>query len=151
MSLPHRIAAGGITFREGAVLLVRYKDPTGGSYLVAPGGASLETEGVCETVVREALEETGVTVSPVKPLCIEDLIGYEFKMCKIWLLCEYASGEVTRTEDARIEGIVEAGWFRREQLRGETVFPRLVVEHDWHSFAHDDWRVQCLPIRKMDC
>ncbi len=101
MSLPHRIAAGAIVLRDGALLLVRYADPSGGSYLVCPGGASREEEGISETVVREVQEETGVTVRPVKPLIIEDLLGYEFKMCKIWLLCERVSGEVERAEGAR--------------------------------------------------
>ena len=150
MSLPHRITAGGIIIREGTILLVRYQSPTGGSYLVAPGGASLDTEGICETAVREVLEETGVHVRPVKPLCIEDLTCREFKMCKIWLLCDYVSGEVARTEGARVEGIVEAGWYRREQLRSEIVYPSPLQEHDWRSFARDDWQVLCLPLREMD-
>jgi len=150
MIRPHRITAGGITFREGAVLLVRYQSPTGGSYLVAPGGASLDDEGLCETVVREVLEETGVTVRPVKPLWIEDLVGFEFKMCKIWFLCEYVSGEVARTEGARLEGIVEAAWYRRELLRGEIVYPPPLMEHDWRSLGREDRPVVCLPLREMD-
>ena len=98
MSLPHRTAAGGIILRDQAILLVRYRDPGGDSYLVCPGGASLDDEGICEAVVRETREETGVIVRPVKPLIIEDLTCREFKMCKIWLLCEHVSGEVARTE-----------------------------------------------------
>jgi 8-oxo-dGTP diphosphatase len=149
MPLPHRISAGGIVLRDDAVLLVRYNDPSGVSYLVAPGGASLEREGFSETVIREILEETGVTVRPGKPLLIESLMGFEFKMCKVWLLCEYVSGEVLKTEAARVEGIVGAGWFRREQLAGEIVFPAMLLEHDWRQFARGDWQVQCPPMREM--
>ena len=44
MSKPHRIAAGGLIFRDDAILLVRYPDGHGGTYLVGPGGALQEHE-----------------------------------------------------------------------------------------------------------
>ena len=65
---PHRIAAGGIVIRDDTILLVRYG--TGpGSYLVGPGGAVEETENIEQAVVRETMEETGITVRAAEGCC----------------------------------------------------------------------------------
>lgn len=55
MSLPHRIAAGAIVLKEEAIVLVRYRNEDGTSYLVAPGGAAQERESVADAAVREVL------------------------------------------------------------------------------------------------
>ena len=68
MSKPHRIAAGGLIFRDEAILLVRYCDADGGTYLVGPGGGLEEDENVVQAIVREVEEETGITVRPQKRL-----------------------------------------------------------------------------------
>jgi len=148
MSVPHRIAAGGIIIRNDAVLLVRYGTPDGGSFLVGPGGALESHENVFQAAVRETLEETGVVVLPRKVLFIEDLLCKRFKMCKIWVLCDALDGQVRQTEGARREGILEAGWFRREALTDTVVFPPPLLSHDWQAFASDDWQVQCLTCRE---
>jgi 8-oxo-dGTP diphosphatase len=148
MTIAHRIAAGGIIIKNDAILLVRYTDAKGGSYLVGPGGAAKDQENAFQAVVRETLEETGLTVRPRKILFVEDLLCSKFKMCKIWVLCD-SSGEATqRTDGARIEGITEAGWFRRGELVDEVVFPSPVMTHGWQEFASDSWQVQCLPSKK---
>jgi hypothetical protein len=42
------------------------------------------------------------------------------------------------------------GWFSREQLSGEVVFPSLLLEYPWHELASDVWRALCLPCRSAD-
>ena len=64
MSLSHLIAAGAIVVRDDTILLVRFRDPRGGTYLVGPGGGVVEHESVADAAVRETLEETGVWVAP---------------------------------------------------------------------------------------
>ena len=147
MSKPHRIAAGAITFRNDAVLLVRYRD-NAGTYLVGPGGALLDDENVIQAIVRETDEETGVTVHPQRVLFIEDLLCSRFKMSKVWMLCEVTDGTVRRTEGARKEGIIEAAWFTKAQLAGEVVYPPPLLQHDWCQLRSDTWLVECLPSRK---
>jgi 8-oxo-dGTP pyrophosphatase MutT (NUDIX family) len=148
MTRVHRIAAGGITFQGDAVLLVRYSDGQGGTYLVGPGGALEDQENVLQAVVRETLEETGVTVRPERVLIIEDLVFSCCKMCKVWMVCEVVEGTVRRTEGAEVEGIIEAAWFTRDQLAGEVVFPPPLLEHEWDHLRSEDWRVTCLPSRE---
>ena len=144
---PHRIAAGGIVLKDDAVLLVRYGATGSGSYLVAPGGALDSRENAVQAIIRETLEETGVLVRPGRLLWVEDLQCSRFKMCKIWMLCDFVSGEVMPTDGARVEGITEAGWFTKDRLRHEVVYPPPIMRHDWGEFGSDKWRAECLPSR----
>jgi 8-oxo-dGTP diphosphatase len=147
---PHRIAAGGIILKDDAILLVRYGTDGGGSYLVGPGGALDSAENSAQAIIRETMEETGVTVRPRKVLWIEDLEGPRFKMCKIWMLCDVVGGDVMPTDGARAEGITEAGWFKKSQLEHEVVYPPPIMQHDWDEFRSDHWQAQCLPSRMAD-
>ncbi len=144
---PHRIAAGGIILKDDAILLVRYAAAGGGSYLVGPGGALDSEENAVQAIMREVMEETGVLVRPRRVLWIEDLQCSRFKMCKTWMLCDVVSGDVMPTEGARAEGIAEAGWFKRDQLGSEVVYPPPLMQHDWDEFRSDNWEAQCLPSR----
>ncbi|MBN1425279.1 NUDIX hydrolase [Candidatus Fermentibacteria bacterium] len=144
---PHRIAGGGIVLKGDAILLVRYPTAGGGSYLVGPGGALRPYENTVDAIIRETREETDVVVRPWRVLWIEDLQCVRFKMCKIWMLCDVVGGDVMPTEEARAEGIVEAGWFTREDLRHETVFPTPVMEHQWDEFRAENWEARCLESR----
>ena len=74
MSKAHRIAAGGLIFRDDAILLVRYRNANEGTYLVGPGGELEENENVVQAIVRETMEETNVRVQPKRVVIIEDLI-----------------------------------------------------------------------------
>jgi len=148
MSKPHRIAAGGLIFKEDAILLVRYCDENGGTYLVGPGGALKDHENVIQSIMREALEETGVTVKPERVVIIEDLLCSQFKMSKVWMTCHVVEGDVCRTKGAEKEGIIEAAWFTKAQLAGEVVFPPPLNQHDWNQLRSENWRVECLPSRK---
>ena len=85
MNRAHRIAAGGLIFRDDAVLLVRYRDVNEGTYLVGPGGKLREDENVFQAIVRETMEETNVRVLPKRVVIIEDLICTSFKMIKVWI------------------------------------------------------------------
>jgi ADP-ribose pyrophosphatase YjhB (NUDIX family) len=148
MARAHRIAAGGIIFEDDAVLLVRYPDRQGGTYLVGPGGALEDEENVVQAIIRETLEETNVGVRPERVIIIEDLICSRVKMCKVWMICEVVEGSIRRTEGAEKEGIIEAAWFTRGQLAGEVVFPPPLLEVDWDQLRSEEWQVACLPSRE---
>jgi 8-oxo-dGTP diphosphatase len=148
MGKPHRIAAGGLTFKDNAVLLVRYQHSNGETYLVGPGGALKDEENVVQAIVRETKEETGITVQPKTVIAIEDLLCSRFKMSKVWMTCEVVDGQISKTEGAKKEGIIEVGWFTREQLAGEVVYPALLMQYDWGELQGDRWKVECLPSRE---
>jgi ADP-ribose pyrophosphatase YjhB (NUDIX family) len=152
MKLPRRISAGGFIFKDNAVLLVRYHDRNRntGTYLVAPGGAVEDDENVVQAIIRETKEETGVIVKPIRVIAIEDLIDVNVKMIKVWMVCDIVEGEVSKTDEAAKENIIEAGWFTRDQLAGEVVFPSILMQHDWEQFRAEAWQVECLPSRKAN-
>ena len=87
MSKQHRIAAGGLIFKGDAILLVRYCDGGGGTYLVGPGGALKDHENVIQAIVREVQEETDVTVQPKRVVIIEDLLSEESKVYRTGAVC----------------------------------------------------------------
>ena len=149
MSKPHRISAGGLTFKGNEVLLVRYRDTSSTvTYLVGPGGALEDDENVVQAVIRETKEETGVTVRPLRVVVIEDLLTSHYKMIKIWMVCEFVEGEVRKTREAEKEKIIAAAWFNRDQLAGEVVFPSLLMEQDWEQLRTGIGQVECLPSRQ---
>lgn len=148
MSKPHRIAAGGITFKGNTVLLVRYRHRNyAGTYLVGPGGGLEDNENVVQAIIRETKEETGITVLPKRVVAIEDLMCLAFKMIKVWMVCDIVEGEVQQTEGAEKENIIEAAWFTRDQLAHEVVFPPSLMQHDWEEFQAETGQVECLPSR----
>jgi 8-oxo-dGTP pyrophosphatase MutT (NUDIX family) len=146
MKKPHRIAAGGIILKEDTILLVRYG--TGpDSYLVGPGGAVEEKENIEQAIVRETMEETGITVRPYKVLWIEDLQCSRYKMSKTWMLCEAVTSDAVKTEGARAEGITEARWFSKSELVDAVVFPPPIMQTDWNELSSDKWQTVCMPSR----
>jgi 8-oxo-dGTP diphosphatase len=131
MDLPHRIAAGAIVFREQRVLLVRYLADDNTTYLVGPGGGLEQTENIIQAIQREVWEETHIRVQPKSVVLIEDIVFPQFKMCKIWMISDYIAGTIEPTDASQKEGIISAGWFEREELQNEVVFPPELMKTDW--------------------
>jgi ADP-ribose pyrophosphatase YjhB (NUDIX family) len=143
MTRQHRIAAGGIVFKDDKLLLVRYHD----QILVSPGGKLEDDENFAQAVIREVKEETDLLVQPLKVVAIEDLITPQFKMMKVWMLCDYCSGEIQNTQESEKEGIVEAGWFSKTQLIDEEVYPSFLMNIDWKDLHSENWQVLWMPTR----
>ena len=150
MRRPHRIAAGAIVVRGNRILLVRYRDSGGGTYLAAPGGGVREHESVADAAVRETFEETGLRVEPRRVLLIEDILTARFKMCKVWLACRVVGGDLRATENARFEGIIEARWFHRPELDSERVYPGIVITRTWQSFRDPRHATEVTPLRRAN-
>ena len=71
---------GGVVLRDGEILLVRHTYGFAKGQLLFPGGFVQNGEMPEAAVVREILEETGVTAS------VKNLIGFGFKL-KIGMPC----------------------------------------------------------------
>jgi len=67
-------SAAGVVLRDGKVLLARHTYGKGAGKLIIPGGYVNSGETPQDALVREYLEETGVTVKPM------DIIGIRFNM-----------------------------------------------------------------------
>ncbi len=99
-------AVAALVFRDGSVLLVKRRDePNRGRW--SPPGGSLELgETVEEAAARETLEETGVTVRPVRVVDVRDFLDKDVDGRVRWhyvlmnVLCDYVSGEPYPASDA---------------------------------------------------
>jgi 8-oxo-dGTP pyrophosphatase MutT (NUDIX family) len=147
MEKRHRIAAGGLIFRNHAVLLVRYRGSDKATYLVGPGGALKEEENLVQAIIRETKEETGILISPRRVVLIEDLNFPEYKMSKTWMISDYVEGSAYLTEDAKTEGIMEVAWFSRAQLATEIVYPFILMQYSWEHLCSQEMQLICSPSR----
>jgi 8-oxo-dGTP pyrophosphatase MutT (NUDIX family) len=146
----HRISAGAIIIRGNRILLVRYDNSDGTSYLVGPGGAALPNEGTYQAVVREVLEETGLEISPQRVLFVEDLLSRRYRIIKIWFLCSLVGGQLSKTQGAVDEGITDVAWYRKDQLLNEVVYPPELLSYDWRGFSQNNWESKYLELRETD-
>jgi len=142
-----RVSASGIIFNENKVLLVRCQDAKS-NFLLGPGGGVLPEEDLHTGLKREVFEETGLHVNPGKILLIEDLLASKYRVIKIWFLCTLVGGQISKTEEAKIEGITEVGWFSKDQLKNEIVYPEILKDIDWSNFLNNNFEAKCLGIKK---
>lgn len=89
----------GVVIRENKVLLARHTYGGGKGKLIVPGGYVEQGETPQDALVREYLEETGVTVKP------SGIIGIRFNMHDWYIAfrAEYVSGEPVSDHDENSE------------------------------------------------
>jgi 8-oxo-dGTP pyrophosphatase MutT (NUDIX family) len=150
MEREYRISAGAIVIQESQILLARYNNGDGTTYLVGPGGGALINEGVYQAAVREVREETGLEVIPQKVLFVEDLLSRRHRIVKIWFLCNLVGGQLARTQGALEEGITDVAWYSKGQLLNEVVYPLGILSYDWKAFARHNWEAKYLGLREID-
>jgi hypothetical protein len=96
------------------------------------------------------LEETGLLVNPGRMLLVEDLLASKYRVIKIWFLCSIVGGEITETEEARIEGIVDVNWYTRSQLENEIVYPEILKSVDWNELSNAVIETKYFPLKKAN-
>ena len=146
----HRISAAGIIIHRKKILLVRYKNPNGTTYLVGPGGKVETQEDMHQTVIRETQEETGLLVNPGKLLFVEDLLTSHHRMIKVWFFCSLAGGKLAKTHAAHDEGIIDVAWYRKDQLANETAYPAILMNIDWEAFTKKNFEAKYLGLNSAD-
>ena len=110
-------SAAGVVLHEGRVLLMRHTYGVRKGRLIVPGGYALLEESAEDTVRREVLEETGVTVEP------EGVIGVRFNH-RDWYVafrCRYVSGTARSDCDENSEAL----WMPVEEALASEEIPDL--------------------------
>ena len=111
------MGVGAIIIEGDRVLLVKRAHPPIQGQWSIPGGVLEVGEMVREAAVREAREETGLTVEPGDLLGVYDRIlrdakrRVQYHYVLIDFLCCRVGGELLAASDA-----AEVRWFRREEL-----------------------------------
>ena len=115
------VGVAGAVVQDGRVLLIRRgRQPMLGMWTL-PGGALETGETILEGVVREVLEETGLTVRPLELLALLDRIvrdesgAVEFHYVLMDWLCEVAEGETALKAGS---DALEAAWVSAEEMAG---------------------------------
>jgi len=130
------VGVGAVVVDEGRVLLVRRgTEPMKGQWSL-PGGVLELGESLLSGVVREVLEETGLTVEPLELLELLDRIHrvgervrYHYVIADY--LCRVAGGELKAASDAdAVRWAERAEWNSHSALRLDPVTTR-VIELGW--------------------
>jgi 8-oxo-dGTP diphosphatase len=59
-----RVRACGLCFRDSAVLMVNHKGVTNGNFWAPPGGGVEFGDSIEDTLLKEFMEETGLSIKP---------------------------------------------------------------------------------------
>jgi 8-oxo-dGTP diphosphatase len=104
----HSVAMVGIVEKDGRILIIRRAD---NGRWEPPAGIMEKDETFQECVVREILEETGVTASPVRITGVYKNMVHPKRPVTVAWLCRYVSGEPTPSgESSAVE------WASREEV-----------------------------------
>jgi 8-oxo-dGTP diphosphatase len=113
------VGVGAIIIEGERVVLVKRAHPPLQAEWSIPGGVLEVGELVREAAIREAREETGLTVEPIELLGVYDRIlrdpteRVQYHYVLIDFLCRRVAGELAAASDA-----TEVRWFMREELPG---------------------------------
>ncbi len=107
-----KIDTRAAVIKDGKILLVQERD----GLWSLPGGWCDVNISVGENAVKEAREEAGAQVRPWRIVAVQDRArhnsgNYAIKICKIFVLCEYLSGEFAENSET-----LSAGWFSLDEL-----------------------------------
>jgi ADP-ribose pyrophosphatase YjhB (NUDIX family) len=111
------VGVGAIVIENSRVVLVKRAHPPLQNQWSIPGGVLEVGELVREAAVREAREETGLTVEPGELLGVFDRVlrdgndRVQYHYVLVDFLCRCVSGELNAAGDA-----AAARWFTRDEL-----------------------------------
>jgi 8-oxo-dGTP diphosphatase len=111
------VGVGAIIIEDARVVLVKRAHPPLEAEWSIPGGVLEVGELVREAAIREAREETGLTIEPVELLGVFDRVlrdleqRVQYHYVLIDFLCRRVAGDLVAASDA-----IEVNWFTRDEL-----------------------------------
>ena len=133
-----RSAAKAMIIKDDKILLNKCHDKNNGDYYSLPGGGQNKYETLYEALVRECLEETGYTITPIKfvslceEICMEENFrqkypDYAHKMYHIFI-CEVTDKDMKKpTEKDSMQ--IDTEWIDISSLKQIKIFPKVLGEN----------------------
>ncbi|CAM4098840.1 NUDIX hydrolase [Kibdelosporangium persicum] len=115
---PRPAIAAAVIVKSGTLLLVRRRVKEGSLSWQFPAGEVESGESGSEAAVREAFEETGLTVSADKVL--GERVHPATGRTMVYVACSVVSGDAHVKDD---EELVELAWVKRDQLTEYVPYP----------------------------
>ncbi len=112
------VGVGAIIIENGRVVLVKRGHPPLEHQWSIPGGVLEVGELLREAAIREAREETGLTIKPGELLGVYDRVvrhpdgRVQYHYVLVDFLCRRVAGDIAAASDAD-----EVRWFAREELQ----------------------------------
>ena len=132
------VGVGAIIIEDGRVVLVKRAHPPLQAEWSIAGGVLEIGELVREAAIREAREETGLTVEACKLLGVFDRVlrdpeqRVQYHYVLIDFLCRRVAGDLAAASDA-----AEVRWFSQEEL------PALNLAEDTLDVIHEGFKAAC--------
>jgi 8-oxo-dGTP diphosphatase len=103
------VGCGAAIVDEGRILLVKRRRPPEAGFWNLPGGKVGYLERIEAAIVRETLEETGLTIRLVRLLQLTEMLGQDGQhwVSPVWL-AKVEAGEAQNLEPDKAEAV---GWF----------------------------------------
>jgi ADP-ribose pyrophosphatase YjhB (NUDIX family) len=119
---------------DDRVLMVR--ETADGGRWTLPGGWADVNRTAAENVVKEALEESGFEVEPLKLAAVWDRTKqghapHVFSCCKFFFVCALIGGRATTSHE-----ISEVGWFLEANIPANLSLERVLPQQIRRMFAH---------------
>lgn len=107
------VIAGAVIVHAGRLLLIRRATPEGSLAWTLPSGKQEPGESAAEAAAREALEEAGVTVAPLRILGerVHPATGWPV----VYVACRLVSGAA---HAASLREVAEVRWVTRAEIPG---------------------------------
>jgi 8-oxo-dGTP diphosphatase len=98
-----RVRACGLCFRDSAVLMVNHKGVTDGDFWAPPGGGVEFGDSIEHTLIKEFLEETGLSIKPKKFAFGCEYINDPIHSIELFYQVDIIGGSLKTGEDPEIQ------------------------------------------------
>ncbi|KAL9965770.1 hypothetical protein ACROYT_G029614 [Oculina patagonica] len=142
--------ASAVVLHEGRVLMMKEakKSCRGTWYL--PAGRVEKNESLEEGVIREVLEETGLSFQPISIICVDSQGSSWFRFTFVGFI----TGGKLKTLEEQDKESMEAGWFATQEvftsllLRARDICPLINAAVKWYETKQENPICRLLPVKK---
>ena len=115
MVKPVAVGVGVIVYKEGKLLLMKRKNAHGDGTWSLPGGHLEKNETFKQCAIRETMEETGMSVNPLRIVSVSNDIMSEYgnHYVTLGVIAEHVDGVPEIKEPHKCDSM---GWFALEEL-----------------------------------